>query len=275
MSSIAYGILNANRARASAGKSQAEAAPAMKTYVDTLAALVPAEALALYAGVVVPNVTGSYSVHGRDSTVISDPGLLGWSCAALLVLSAVLYAVGRIQKNVRLTRWDAAKCLIPPTAFAAWMLVQAPGVWDTWWPALHPADRVVIAAFAAVALGIVTTVLGKQVDAAPAVLPLARAGPAARPAAAGPAVDCAGPATATVAGPVAGPAAEVVIGPVTAPAAEPATEVVAGPVTAAVAGPAAAAVIGPVTAPAAEPGAAVVTGPAMPVAGERANGSSA
>ncbi len=176
MSSLAYGMLTAKRVAAPAGKSQTEAAPAVKTYVDTLTALVPGEALALYAGVVVPNVTSSISVHGRKSTVIVDPGLLGWSCAGLLVLTSALYVMGRYQKNVRLTGWDALRALVPPAAFAAWMLVQAPGVWDAWWHGSSTAERVVVAAFAAVALGILTTCLGRQVDQAPPVPAVAASG---------------------------------------------------------------------------------------------------
>ena len=65
MSSLAYGMLTARRVAAPSGKSQTEAAPGIRTYVNTLAALVPGEALALYAGIVVPNVTTSFSAHGR------------------------------------------------------------------------------------------------------------------------------------------------------------------------------------------------------------------
>lgn len=46
------------------------------TCLDTLAALVPAEALALYAGFVIPYTTKTAPVHGTDVTVISDPALL-------------------------------------------------------------------------------------------------------------------------------------------------------------------------------------------------------
>jgi hypothetical protein len=166
MSSFVYGLITAKRAAAPAGQSQTTAAPAMRTYVDTLAALVPAEALALYAGIVLPNVTNTVSVHGKAVTVISDPNLLGWSCAGLLVLSAGLYILGRYKTDSKRNIWDVLRAFIPPAAFTTWMLVQNPGVFDVWWPGSSMAGHVVIAAFAAVVLGVLASVLGYQVDQA-------------------------------------------------------------------------------------------------------------
>ena len=133
------------------------------TYLDTLAALVPAEALALYAGFVIPYTTKTAPVHGTDVTVISDPALLQWSCAGLLALSGVLYLVGRQQ--VLFSPSNALRFFISPMAFAGWMLVQNPGVWDSWWPGSSVGERTVIAAFAAVLLGVAANLLGQQADA--------------------------------------------------------------------------------------------------------------
>ncbi len=169
MGSFVYGYVTAKRAAASPGESQATAAPAMTTYIDTLSALVPAEALALYAGIVVPNVTSAVPVTGKTGTVISDPALLGWSCAGLLVLSAGLYIVGRMK--AKRTLWDIPRALIPLAAFAGWMLVQNPGVFDVWWHGSSMAGRVVIAAFAAIVLGVLAKALGYQADQAVAVPP--------------------------------------------------------------------------------------------------------
>jgi hypothetical protein len=168
MSSLVYGIVTAKRAVAPAGESQTTAAPAMRTYIDALAALVPAEALAVYAGIVVPYATHAVPVQGKKVTVISDPNLLGWGCAGLLALSSLLYAVGR--KNTKLRGWDVLRFLIPSAAFAAWLLVQNPGVWDVWWPGSSMGERVLIAVIAAVVLGILASALGYQVDQAPGLL---------------------------------------------------------------------------------------------------------
>src|SRR5215472_13069161 len=118
MSTLVYGNVTAKQAVASRGENQASAAPAMTTYINTLAALVPVEALALYAGIVVPNVTSAIPVTGKTGTVISDPALLGWSCAGLLVLSAGLYIVGRMKE--KLTLGDMPRALIPMAAFMGW-----------------------------------------------------------------------------------------------------------------------------------------------------------
>ena len=151
MSTLVYGNVTAKQAVASRGENQASAASAMTTYINTLAALVPVEALALYAGIVVPNVTSAIPVTGKTGTVISDPALLGWSCAGLLVLSAGLYIVGRMKE--KLTLGDIPRALIPMAAFMGWMLVQSPGVFDVWWHGSSMAGRVVMAAFAAIVLG--------------------------------------------------------------------------------------------------------------------------
>lgn len=104
---------------------------------------------------------------------LSDSHLLEWSCAGLVALSAALYLVGRYRGNAKLTRWDALKIFIPPAAFMAWMLVQNPGVFDLWWPGSSTGVHSVIAAFAAVVLGLLASALGYQVDQAPA-LPIVR-----------------------------------------------------------------------------------------------------
>lgn len=182
MGSFVYGFVTAQRVVAPPGKSQATAAPAMTTYLDTLAALVPAEALALYAGVVVPNVTSAVPVTGKTGTVISDPALLSWSCAGLLALSAGLYIVGRMREKLTLSLWDIPRALIPLAAFTCWMLVQNPGVFDVWWPGSSMAGRVVIAAFTAIMLGVLAKALGYQADQAVA-MPAAGQSAADQPAA--------------------------------------------------------------------------------------------
>ena len=180
MGSFVYGFVTAQRVVAPPGESQATAAPAMTTYIDALAALVPAEALALYAVIVVPNVTRAVPVTGKTGTVISDPALLGWSCAGLLVLSAGLYIIGRMKE--KLTLWDIPRALIPLAAFTCWMLVQNPGVFDVWWPSSSMAGRVVIAAFTAIMLGVLAKALGYQADQAVA-MPAAGQSAAEQPAA--------------------------------------------------------------------------------------------
>jgi hypothetical protein len=105
-------------------------------------------------------------VHGKAATVISDPRLLGWSSAGLLVLSAALYVIGRYSVTRMGNRWDLLRVLIPPAALAAWLMVQNPGVFDVWWPGSSISEHLIVAAFAAVALGILAKILGYQADQA-------------------------------------------------------------------------------------------------------------
>jgi hypothetical protein len=181
MGSFFYGYVTAKRVMAQPGTSKTTEAPGMTTYIDTLSALVPAEALALYAGVVAPNTTRTASVRGKAATVISDPRLLGWSCVGLLVLSAALYVIGRYSVTRMRNGWDILRVLIPPAALAAWMLVQNPGVFDVWWRGSTLSEHLIVAAFGAVALGILAKILGYQADQAqPAAGAAGGAGPAAR-----------------------------------------------------------------------------------------------
>jgi hypothetical protein len=166
MGSFFYGYVTAKRVMAQPGTSKTTEAPGMTTYIDTLSALVPAEALALYAGVVAPNTTRTASVRGKAATVISDPRLLGWSCVGLLVLSAALYVIGRYSVTRMRNGWDILRVLIPPAALAAWMLVQNPGVFDVWWRGSTLSEHLIVAAFGAVVLGILAKILGYQADQA-------------------------------------------------------------------------------------------------------------
>jgi IPT/TIG domain len=174
MSSLVYGVIKGKRVAAPAKQSRTTASPGIGTYVDTIAALVPAEALAIYAGVVIPYATHTSSLNGKKVTVISNPGLLGWSCAGLLALSSLLYLVGR--KNPKLD-WGILSVFIPPAAFAAWMLVQNPSVWDIWWPGSSIGERAVITVFAAVLLGILANTLSVWADAQPGVLAVTHVSP--------------------------------------------------------------------------------------------------
>ena len=51
MSTLAYAALTSRRERSPQGRTESEASPGVGTYVDTLAALVPAEVLALHAAI--------------------------------------------------------------------------------------------------------------------------------------------------------------------------------------------------------------------------------
>src|SRR6202042_2119743 len=115
--------------------------------------------------------------HGREG--ISDPALLQWSCAGLLALSGLLYLVGRQQ--VLLSPLDVLRLFISPMAFAGWMLVQNPAVWDSWWPGSSIGERTVIATFAAILLGVAANLLGQQADATAGALAVTGVSPETGP----------------------------------------------------------------------------------------------
>jgi hypothetical protein len=87
MSSLVYGIVTAKRVVAPKDKSKTTSAPGMGTYLDALTALVPAEALALYAGILIPYATHT-SAGGKKITAISNPGLLAGGATAVTILTS-------------------------------------------------------------------------------------------------------------------------------------------------------------------------------------------
>jgi hypothetical protein len=128
MSTFAYGLITGQRVAADSGASEQAEPPGTKSYVDTLAALVPAEVLGIWAALVIPNTVTSDDGEAATSS-ISDPGLMRWSFWTLLALSALIYVIGRLR-TARWVRTDFIRILIPPAAFTIWMLLQRPSVFD-------------------------------------------------------------------------------------------------------------------------------------------------
>src|SRR3954447_10365144 len=75
MSALLYGTVTRKRDEAPRGKSTDAAAPGVKTYVDSLAALVPAEVLLIH-GLVLEATTDTKKVGGKAVTTITDPQTL-------------------------------------------------------------------------------------------------------------------------------------------------------------------------------------------------------
>ena len=104
----------------------ADGAPITK-YVDALAALVPAEVLALHATLLGFMTTKQKTSAGKAAEVIIDPHNLKFAFWALAVLSMVLYAGVRGRK---LDGWDGLRIFIPPLAFAGWCMIQKTTAFD-------------------------------------------------------------------------------------------------------------------------------------------------
>lgn len=166
MSSYLYGDVTQKRTDAPPGESTGAEPPGVKTYVDTFAALVPAEVLALQAfitGLVVQRET----VGGVTQAKVEHPDVLKYSFLALLVVSVFLYVFGLKRRP---ERWDFVRMFIPPLAFAGWTALQPDSFFDVVTPGFSGVPAEVTAVILAVVLGVVANRLGVVADkAAPAV----------------------------------------------------------------------------------------------------------
>jgi hypothetical protein len=159
MSTLAYAQLTTRRDAAQPKTSASTSPPAVKTYVDALAALVPAEVLTLHALMLSATTQGN---------TITDPGSLAWALVGLLAVSVGLYAAPRIMAK----GWDELdwiRVLIPPLALIGWTMLQRTTAFDAWiqvWK-LEVSDsaRTIVALFLAVILAAVATALAYSADA--------------------------------------------------------------------------------------------------------------
>ncbi len=159
MSTIAFAAFTNSRENAQPGTSSSSNPPGVSTFVDALAALVPAEVLTLHA--VFLSVTTSTA---EKVTTITDAGTLKWAFAGLIALSIVLYVVPRLKN------WDVfdyMRVAIPPLAFVAWTMLQRSTAFDAIAPSLKDAPRTVVALFLAVLLGIAAAALARKADQKP------------------------------------------------------------------------------------------------------------
>jgi len=169
MSTLAFAALTNKREEAAPGTSSTKNPPGVSTFVDALAALVPAEVLTLHALILTVTTTTAAQVTTAAATAspvavttISDPTTLKWAFAGLIVLSIILYVVPRF-KNWELL--DYVRAAIPPLAFVAWTMLQRSTAFDAIAPgSFKDAPRTVIGLFLAVILGLVAATLSRMAD---------------------------------------------------------------------------------------------------------------
>lgn len=166
MSTIAYGSMTNQRERAPDVSRSLGADKGVSSYLDAVAALVPAEVLSLHA--VIVSLTTSTGEAGSNAATITEPGVLHGAFYALIVLSIALYLASRFMDRgdgVKLSWFDVARACIPPLAFVAWTMLQPLTAFDAMQlqfdilAEVTGAARTVGALFLAVALGIAATVL--------------------------------------------------------------------------------------------------------------------
>lgn len=206
MSTFIYGTLEKVREERTPPEANRKSSiPGVGQYVDTMAALIPAEVLAFHAfaqqlatekvvpenAVSVPAEGGGAPVTaaaGDPVTVISDPAALKIVFVVSIVAAGVLYwyAHSRAREHPGWDRSDWLRVAIPPLSFIVWTMLQKATAFDAVWPSMGDTARALIAVGLAIALGILAQSLAYKADGthkdAPAV-----AGPDA-PAVAGPPV---------------------------------------------------------------------------------------
>lgn len=158
MSTIAYALFTTAREKAIPNTSTRESPPGIGTYVDALAALVPAEVLTLHA--VILSVTTKTE---NATTQIIAGGTLFWAFIGLMVLSVALFVIPRLRTG----KWDSldyVRATIPPLAFVCWTMLQRATAFDAVCVSLAEAPRTVIALFLGVSLGILAVNLAYKAD---------------------------------------------------------------------------------------------------------------
>lgn len=158
MSTLAYAALTTRREQAVPNTSRKQSPPGVGTYVDALAALVPAEVLTLHA--VILSVT---TKTDKATTQIIAPETLFWAFFGLIVLSALFYVTPRLLAR-KWDRLDYVRMAIPPLAFVGWTMLQRATAFDAVCTSLAAAPRTVLALFLGVLLGLAAAALAYKAD---------------------------------------------------------------------------------------------------------------
>ena len=159
MSTIAYAAVT--RAREAATPGTSTRSPGVGTYVDALAALVPAEVLVAH-GTILTFTTKT----APDNTVqITRPDALVVTFYGLIAVSVILYITGRLWTG-KWDNWDWLRMLIPPLAFVGWTMLQKATAFDAVvdQKSLDDVMRNVIAIIGGIVLGVVAAALAYKAD---------------------------------------------------------------------------------------------------------------
>jgi hypothetical protein len=159
MSTLAYAALTTKREQGPPGTTTSQSPPGVNTYVDALAALVPAEVLMLH-GMILTVTTKTVDAK----TEVTAKSTLSWAFVCLILLSIILYVVPRVLVTRQWVGLDYFRVAIPPLAFVGWTMLQKATAFDAVAPGLTEAPRTVIALFLAVVLGLAASVLATKAD---------------------------------------------------------------------------------------------------------------
>jgi hypothetical protein len=164
LSSFAYGAITAKRQGEASDTSTANnGRPGLGTYIDVLAALVPAEVLALNAALL-PVMTTTSEVKGKSTTAITEPGALKALFVISIILSAGLYVVGHVRQGKKAAKEPTAlkflPMVIPAAAYVGWTMLGGSTAFTAVAPDMSYAVRELIAATGAIVLGVIATSVG-------------------------------------------------------------------------------------------------------------------
>lgn len=175
MSTVSFGALTTRREKSDSGTSKTSQPPGLNSYIDILAALVPAEVLAIHAIIIAAATTTN-----RGQSQITQPGTLRLAFWLLVGLAALLFVLGRRpaptpaailqQSETAAPRWqhlewqDLIRVAIPPAAFVGWTMLEPTSVWNVVVPNMSTGTRTLIALVGAVLLAAVTKALASHAD---------------------------------------------------------------------------------------------------------------
>src|SRR6266478_7030613 len=165
MSTFAYAAMTGTRETAPPGRSTTTSSPGVRTYVDALAALVPAEVLAAHAAILTfTTKTATDAATGQTTVTITEPSALAITFYALIGVSMLLYVIARRMAG-KWDKWDWLRVLIPPLAFVGWTMLQKATAFDAVAQgSCSEAVRDVIAIIGGIVLGVVAAALAYRAD---------------------------------------------------------------------------------------------------------------
>jgi hypothetical protein len=161
VSTFAYAQITKQRMDAKPNASTSTDPPGVRTWVDALAALVPAEVLAAHATLI--GYMTKINPGQPPTTVITGAHTLIYVFYSLFGLAILLYVVARLKAG-KWDKWDYARMLIPGLAFVGWTMLQRTTAFDAAWPAVREETRTAVALIGAIVLGVIASALAYQAD---------------------------------------------------------------------------------------------------------------
>lgn len=161
MATFAYALRTEQREASPPGTSENTGKPGSTTWLDAVAALVPAEVLAIHALVLNWTTETIENENGDKVTTITDPGALKVAFWGLTALAAGIYVVRKLRA---FDRWDVARMLFPPVAFVLWTMLQPSTAFDAQFPDLSENIRYIVAVIVAAFIAAAAKQLGKIAD---------------------------------------------------------------------------------------------------------------